>query len=565
MLTRIFIQNLATVEKQIIEFSPGFSVLTGETGAGKSIIIKAINLILGDKCPKDLIRAGESFLSIEGSFLIDNNQPVKELLANMDIEHDGELTVRRKVHLSGKNSVFINDHSSKLTSLSTLGEWLIDLHGQHAQQFLLRPATHVDYLDQFANQKMNVQQFQNDYRLLNQKQNLKEELERSAAERERNIDFARFQIEEIEKAGFSEEEEKQLVEELKVLTHSEQIIEALTPISQWHSSDASPLSEISGAVGPLDAILNIAPQLNGSAEEIRTGLIALQEAAADIDKYLNDLDIDPGRLETINERLAELDKLKRKYGATLDDIDAFKHEQELKLQSLEKQGTSYLALEKEIEELSDRVASQANEISAIRHHHKPEFEKQVLAVLKELGLERSLFEIDIAPLPKDDEDRQAYTLKGLDRVEFLITTNPGNPLKALSKVASGGELSRIMLAIKTTLSEDISQGTMVFDEIDAGISGRVAETVGFKLVKLGKNRQIVCITHSPQIASRANSHFRVEKQFLGETSKTFISQLAKEERIEEIARFLGGNKISEKTLSAAREMLATKHDSTYQS
>ena len=558
MLTRILIQNLATVEKQIIEFTPGFSVLTGETGAGKSIIVKAIHLILGEKCPKDLIRTGESFLSVEGSFLIENNLPVKTLLDEMDIEHEGELTIRRKVHISGKNSVFINDHSLNLTRLSALGEWLIDLHGQHAQQFLLRPSTHVEYLDQFANLSPLVQRFQDIYQSHNQKKKEKAALDLSAAERARNLDFSRFQIEEIEKAGFTEAEVRKLDEELRRLTHGEQIIETITPIALWHSSERSPLSEISGSLGLLESIVGIAPELKDSSEEIRSGLISLQEAATDIHRYLNDLEIDPNRLETVNERLAELDKLKRKYGTTLEEINKFKDKQYLNLQSLENQDTNYHELEKEIAALSEQVDTLANEISEVRYREKPVFERQVLSVLKELGLERSLFQVEIRPLADDEEKGRTYTRKGKERVEFLITTNPGNPLKPLAKVASGGELSRIMLAIKTTLSEDISQGTMVFDEIDSGISGRIAETVGFKLVKLGEKRQIVCITHSPQIASRANSHFRVEKQFLEGTSKTFINQLAKEERIEEIARFLGGNKISEKTLSAAREMLATK-------
>jgi len=558
MLTRLFIQNLATVDKQIIEFTPGFSVLTGETGAGKSIIIKAVNLILGEKCPKDLIRAGEDFLSVEASFSIRDNQSVKTLLDDMEIEHDDELTVRRKVNISGKNSIFINDHSSKLKRLSVLGEWLIDLHGQHAQQFLLRPATHVDYLDQFANLKDTVQQFQDLYRLLRQKQQEKEALEQSAAERARNIDFIQFQIEEIEKAGFTAEEVTQLDEELRVLTYGEQIVETLTPIAQWHTVEQSPLNSISATLGPLESLLKVAPDLKELAAEIKSGLISLQEAAAGIDQYLNNLDIDPNRLEAVNERLAELDRLKRKYGQTLDDIDSFKVEQARKLTNLEKQDINYLELENEIVGLIEQVAERGAEISDLRRSKKPEFEQLVLSALNELGLERSLFEVEITQLPKTADGEQTYNMKGLDQVAFLITTNPGNPLKPLAKVASGGELSRVMLAIKTTLSEDISQGTMIFDEIDSGISGRVAETVGFKLVKLGQNRQVVCITHSPQIASRADAHFRVEKQFSGDSSTTLVSPLADDERIEEIARFLGGNKISEKTLSAAREMLSIK-------
>lgn len=555
MLRRIFIQNLVTVEKQVIEFIPGFTVMTGETGAGKSIIIKAINLILGEKCPKDLIRSGESFLSVEAVFSIAENSLVKELLSQLDIEHEEELTIRRKVHISGKSSVFINDYTSKLSTLSELGKDLIDLHGQHSQQSLLQPASHVDYLDQFSNLQESVKQFQTMYQELLQKRKISRELEQSVAERERTMDFIRFQIDEIEHSAFTTEEETQLNEEFRLLSNGEQIIGALSPIAGWTSDENSPLQTIISTLQPLSEIVRLAPDLKETAAEMQSGLISLQECADDISRYLGKLEINPQKLEEVNQRLSQLDKLKRKYGETLSNVMKFKETQEVELKNLENMEINHNELSQEIVQLTETVEILAKKISQTRQEKSAQFEELVLSKLQELGLERSSFAVKISSLPADENSNQSYSMKGMDKVEFLITTNPGNPLKPLAKIASGGELSRIMLALKTTLNQDLSQATMVFDEIDAGISGRVAETVGFKLVQLGKSRQIICITHSPQIASKAGAHLRVEKTFQDNSSRTLIVPLEKKDRIEEIARFLGGNKISKKTLAVAQDML----------
>ena len=555
MMSRIFIQNLATVEKQVVEFEDGFTALTGETGAGKSIIIKAINLILGGKCPKDLIRAKEDFLSVEADFSIQDNPPVLDLLAELDIEHEGELTIRRKVHLSGKSTVFINDYTSRLSQLTSLGHHLIDLHGQHSQQSLLQTATHIDYLDQYSGLKDAVAEFRELYQKLNHKQKEKIAFDQSLTDRTRQQDFIRFQIDEIERAGFTEEEEQQLSEEFRLLTHGEQIIEAISPAAEWNGGQHSPLSDISATLQTLLDILNIAPDLKSITEEMQSGLITLEEVAAEARNYLSRIEINPERLGSVNERLALLDGLKRKYGKTLKAVLEFKADQELEQERLENLEINSAKLEEEIRNLSEQVHEKARSLSEIRGKKVPIFEELVLANLKELGLERSLFKVQQHLLPEDELSGQTYSQKGLDKIEFLITTNPGNPLKPLAKVASGGEVSRIMLAIKTTLNEDITRGTMIFDEVDSGISGRVAETVGYKLVKLGSHRQVICITHSPQIASKAPVHLKVEKIFTDNVSRTLITQLKESDRIEEIARFLGGTEITDKAISVAREML----------
>jgi DNA repair protein RecN (Recombination protein N) len=554
MLSRLYIQNLATVTQQIIEFEDGFTVLTGETGAGKTIIIKAVNLVLGEKCPKDLIRAGEDFLSVEAVFNIDNNPDVNEILANWDIEHDGAVSIRRKVHQNGRSSVFVNGYTLKLNQLAELGRHLIDLHGQHSQQALLQPTTHIRFLDQFAGLGERVRQYQSIHSQLNRIRKQQRELEENAAERQRRLDFLRFQIDEIDKAGVSLSEEEQLQEECHLLSNGEQIIQALAPIADWNSAPQSPLTEIAGLLQPLQNLLRLAPELQRFAEEIRSGLITLEEAVADVNHYLSRLEINPERLEWVNERLSLLDGLKRKYGGSLTEIFAYREAALQELTELEETENQGGQLEEEIKALEDCQAEQASALSRDRQQQAGCFEQLVQANLQELGLEHSRFQIALSPLP-DDHGRQSYTAKGIDQVAFLITTNPGQPLRPLARVASGGEISRIMLAIKTSLNEDITRGTMIFDEVDVGISGRVADSVGAKLERLGSQRQIICITHSPQIAARGRHHFKVEKIIADNASQTLIKPLTDDDRVDEIARFLGGDKVTAKTLSVAREML----------
>jgi DNA repair protein RecN (Recombination protein N) len=476
------------------------------------------------------------------------------LLASWDIEHDGEVSIRRKVHQNGRNSVFVNDYTLKLNQLTALGRHLIDLHGQHSQQALLHPATHIDFLDQFAGLGERVRSYQSVHSQLNRIRRQRQELEEGAAERRRRLDFIRFQIDEIETAGFSVEEEQQLQEELHLLSHGEQIIQTLAPIADWNSAPQSPLTEIAGLLKPLQNLLSLAPELKRFAEEIQSGLITLEEAVADVNQYLTRLEINPERLEMVNERLSILDALKRKYGGSLAEIFAFRESALQELTELEERETHGGMLETEIADLENRQAEQALALSQDRRQQAASFEQRVQANLQELGLEHSHFQIALAPLPEEN-GRPVYTGNGIDRVEFLITTNPGHPLRPLVRVASGGEVSRIMLAIKTSLNQDLTRGTMVFDEVDAGISGRVADSVGAKLEHLGTQRQVICITHSPQIAARAQHHFKVEKIFGDDTSQTLISPLTGDDRVEEIARFLGGDKITPKTLSLAREML----------
>ena len=559
MLKRLFIQNLATIEKQIVEFNTGFTALTGETGAGKSVLIKALRLILGEKCPKDLIRTGKEFLSVEAEFNIDTIPPVVALLEEMDVEHEGELIVRRKVHMSGKNSIYLNDHTINLNKLVLFAEHLVDLHGQHSQQSLLMPVLHIRFLDEFAGIQERVGKFSQEAGELSKKRKDLAELQQNAADRNREIDFLRFQISEIDEAGFSADEESALYEDARLLANGEQLINSLTPIADWNSDEHSPLAVISSSLGDLQQALKLDEKLEPVYKEMQSGLISLEEASIEITGYVSKLEVNPQRLEQVNSRLSELDALKRKYGNTLEEIYQYKDEQQQKLDKLENREVSSGELGQEIEEQTKKLLEEAKTISGRRLSAKASFEKTIIATLKELGMEQSSFEIELKAFVPKSENDLPFNGRGIDLAEFLIATNPGTPLKPLSKIASGGELSRIMLAIKTALNYDISFGSMVFDEVDSGISGRVAETVGEKLTKLGESRQILCITHSPQIAAKAIDHLKVEKVVENNASKTLIHRLEQNDRIEEIAQFLAGNEISDKTRAVASDMLSQEN------
>ncbi|MDH5561071.1 MAG: DNA repair protein RecN [Deltaproteobacteria bacterium] len=555
MLKRLLIQNLATVEKQVVEFKPGFNIITGATGAGKSIIIKSIELILGDKCDKDLIRVDQGYLLVEAFFDIKDNHSCKALLNEICIEPEDELTIRRKVSSTGKNQILINDLSTNLTNLSLISSELIDLHGQHSQLSLSQNQTHVNYLDSFAGHKELLEQYQFIFKDYLNKKKLQEKMNLDQLERTQKMDYIRFQIAEIEKAQINLEEDSALEEEHLILSNIDKITGVLGPVSEMETMEKSPLDIIGNHLNKIQEITKIEPKLKTISDEIQSGLISIQEAISDINRYLSALEIDPIRLEAVNARLSLLENLKRKYGYSLNDILIKKGEFSKQMDEMDKLEKNQSEMEKELKTLSESIREKAKKLSEGRNQIKDKFELAILAHLSELGLGKSRFKVKITDLVEKEAQKPSFTSKGKDHVEFLLSTNPGHPLKPLSSVASGGEISRIMLAIKTTLSQDISSGVLIFDEIDTGISGGIAETVGIKLRNLSQNRQIICVTHSPQIASKANFHLKVEKIQEDENTATQITPIENNERIQEIARFLGGNILSEKAIQAAEEML----------
>ncbi len=558
MLRRLFIENLATIEKQSIDFGSGFLALTGETGAGKSIVIKAVTLLLGEKCPKEFIRSGASYLAVEALFDIRHNSSAKAYLDATGIGFEEELVLRRKVTLNGKNSVSINDYSSNLAGLTRIGRLLVDLHGQHSQQALLQPQRHIDFYDDYLGIGALVGEFGETYRDYTAKKREKEAIEANAADRTRKIDFIRFQIKEIDEAGISETEMEELRQEHKLLNNAEKMTSALRPISDWGEKPQSPMQEIAAGLSALEELVPIDPKLKKPVEDFKSGLIVLEEAIGELVAYGHRIEMNPQRLDEINERFSEVDKLKRKYGNSIREVLAFRHLLEEDLERLEHTAADSLALDGTIRTLENRLGEKSQTISQKREEKKREFEVRMAECLKELGMAKSKFEVRLERTNAKADGTALYSAKGADRVEFLISTNPGTPPRPLAKIASGGEVSRIMLALKTTINSDSEQNAMIFDEIDSGISGRVAETVGRRLLHLARRGQVVCVTHSPQIASSAQTHYRVDKRTDRNTTVTVVRRLDESERIAEIARFLAGSEITERTLSVAKEMLTER-------
>jgi DNA repair protein RecN (Recombination protein N) len=553
MLRRLLIQNFATIKNQTVEFDPGFIAITGETGAGKSIFMKAIKLILGEKCSKDFIRSGENHLLVEAAFELKNHDWIEKILAGIGIDFDSALIIRRKVSKTGRNANFINDCAVSLSTLVNLGRHLVDLNGQHSQQNLLQPSTHIDYYDDYLQITSEVDVFSDAYQKSLNLQKQLTDLQNSIVERARESDFLMFQINEIEVANLSENEFEELNRDFHVLNNAEKLISTILPITNWIEGGGSPVEQVSTAIYSVEALIKYDKRLEKISSEMKSGFIILEEALHELLHYSGLIEANPLRLEEINQRLAQLDQLKRKYGSTIPEILVFLEAQKEKLAKLSSSDENLKQMEIELESLNQNLFNQAGHLSEIRQKNKKIFENKVLKHLKELGLEKSCFEVDLRSL--DQTKNSHLNRKGLDQVEFLITTNPGHPLKPLGKIASGGELSRVMLSIKSIVRSDQSAQSLIFDEIDTGISGRISETVGIKLNQLGKNKQVICITHSPQVASIAASHYLVEKEMKQSEAITRIIKLDQKKRIQEIAQFLAGNEISTKTLSAAEEML----------
>jgi DNA repair protein RecN (Recombination protein N) len=553
MLRRLLIQNFATIKNQTVEFDTGFIAITGETGAGKSIFMKAIKLILGEKCSKEFIRSGESYLLVEAEFKLVDYAWAEEILTGIGIGFDSTLIIRRKVSKTGRNANFINDCAVSLSTLVNLGRHLVDLNGQHSQQSLLQPSAHIDYFDDYLQITSEVNIFSEAYqKSLNLHKQLTD-LQTSIVERARETDFLLFQINEIEGANLSENELEALNQEYQVLNNADKLISTILPITNWIEGGGSPIEQISTAMYSVEALIKYDKRLEKISSEMKSGFIIFEEALQELAHYSGLVEANPLRLEEINQRLAQLDQLKRKYGATIPEILGFLETQKEKLVQLSSSDENLKQMEVELETLNQDLFKQAGYLSEIRQKNKKIFENKVLKHLKELGLEKSSFEVDLRSL--DQTKNSHLNRKGLDQVEFLITTNPGHPLKPLGKIASGGELSRVLLSIKSIVRSDQSAQSLIFDEIDTGISGRISETVGIKLNQLGKNKQVICITHSPQVASIAASHYLVEKEMKQSEAITRIIKLDQKERVQEIAQFLAGNEISTKTLSAAEEML----------
>jgi DNA repair protein RecN (Recombination protein N) len=553
MLLELRIKNFAIIDELNLFFSKGFNILTGETGAGKSIILNAVHLLLGDKATEEWIRSSEEEASVDALFDISGNLEIKERIKEKapHLQGAGEedsLLIRRVISRSSRGKVLINGNLATLGVLSEMGEGLLSIYGQHEHQSLQRVETHIDILDDFGGLLGLREEFQKQYQEF---VSLSEEVGRIRAEKERRAkerELMAFQSKEIETSGIQIGEEESLKEERTILTHAKKLMDFA------HVSEETLYSEEGSAIERIQKILNqgremaaIDPSLSQPLKALESTLIQLEEIALALRDYSRRVEINPTRLDEIENRLEEIDRLKRKYGSTVEEVLSFKHRIDEELKSFTSDEEKLSQFKGRLEPLRQTVIDLGKKLSGERKKVALELKKSVEKELNSLGMKKTIFEIHIDPLP--------LSLKGVDRVEFLISPNVGEEVKPLAKIASGGELSRIMLAMKRILAKVGGRQVLIFDEVDSGIGGAMAEVVGKKLRELSRHHQVICVTHLPQIACFADQHHSVRKEVKAGRTITLVDRLDKESSVDEIARMLGGVKVTEKTRAHAKEMI----------
>lgn len=565
MLRQLDIHNIALIDNISIELGVGFNILTGETGAGKSIIIDSINAILGERISKDLIRTGKEKAIVEAIFEVEvENEKMSNIFEHMGIvpEEDGTLIISREFNLAGKNICRINGKMATVSMLKEIGELIIDIHGQYDNQSLLRTDSHIKLLDLFGGEK--IQQLKHNYlNILADYKSIKgklKEISGNIGERERRIDLLRFQIEEITKAALQPDEEEKLNKQRIVLSNSEKIIQALSSAYEFllsgNNIKNSASDNLNEALSELNGIAKLGENLSDIKKRLEEVSYQLDDITEEIRKEKDNVEYNPDMLESIEERLDFIFKLKRKYGISISEIQKYCKKSELELQELTDSEGAISRLNNRLKLLNEELYKSACLLNAERKKAAEILENEITGELNDLEMKKAKFKVNIEFDEKMEiNNERKYTQNGLDRIEFLISPNIGEPLKPLSRIASGGEMSRIMLAIKTILADVDEIPTMIFDEIDIGVSGRAAQRVGEKLSFISKNHQVLCVTHIAQIASMADNHYLIEKFSNEESTETKVQRLKGNCIRDEIARILGGSNISDITLKHAEEML----------
>ena len=550
MLIQLNIKNFALIEEITINFSEGFNILSGETGAGKSIMIDAIDFVLGGKFSKNLIRTGENKTYVEALFTIEGSK-IFTVLEELDIEYDDVLIISRESHASGKNLIKINGKSLITSQLKKIREKLLDIHGQHQNQDLLQRSSHILYLDDFIDNEI-VKPLNKFSDLRKKIIEIKENIKRISGNQDRDklLDYLKFQIEDIEKAKFKENEEELLKEEYNILANAEKINNSLA-ISYSilnGTEEFSVINSISKVIQELSSVENHFEKIKKNKQAIEEAFYILEEANHEIRDMAEDVVYDQDALEKVNARIYEINAYKKKYAPTIPEILEY-------YEKIKKEYDEIVNSEKIIEELKQKekeilskMEDEALVIHDLRVDKSKYLEEKILKELTFVGLEKSRMEINVS---REDD----FNERGFDDVCFLISTNPGEPLMPLEKVLSGGELSRIMLALKCVFAEKDEIPTLIFDEIDTGISGAIAQRVGEKMYQLSKTHQVLCITHLPQIAVLSDYHYFIMKNVIDNKTFTKIKILLKEEKEFEISKMLFGDDVTESTLNNVKEMI----------
>lgn len=558
MLTQLYIQNIAVIEQASIDFEPGFTVLTGETGAGKSIIIDAIYAVLGERTSKELVRTGAEQASVSALFT-DVSPQTQQVLRELDIplEDDGSLLIRREIRPHGRSSCKLNNIPATVSMLRAVGGTLIDILGQHESYKLLSPEVHGTYIDSFAGAYGLLAEYRAAYTALRRIKGELDTLESDEGQKSRRMDILRYQIEELEAAQLRVGEQAELTERRDEIRNSERIVrgvgEAVT-LLQGDEDNGGAITAVSVAAESLEQAARYAPSLSNVAEHVRDAEYALTDAAAEISDYLDNAMFDANELDEIESRLEIIYRLSLKYGETEEEMLSFLDRARAELSDIEFSDEKKELLLQQYEQKKKEAVTLAKQLSAKRRAACESFSRRVRQELSELNMPGVVFTVE--------QERTPLTAFGCDRIQFLVSANAGEDPKPMSKIASGGELSRIMLAINTVLSEDSGAAeTQIFDEIDTGISGEAANKVGIKLRCVSKNAQVICVTHLAQIAAMADNHLFIVKKQENNKTYTAVHTLTKDARVREIARIIGGDDITPLKLKMAEEMLGRPHES----
>ncbi len=579
MLSELTVHNLAIIDKLNLRFGSGFSVLTGETGAGKSIIIDAVSLLLGGRGEAEVVRSGADRAAVEGTFLLDAEiqAMVGPLLAEDELEGDepGTLLLGREVRREGRNVCRVNGRSVPLKTLEKIGQCLVDIHGQTEHLSLMRVREHVDLLDRYGGLWPLRDQVAGLVRDLRGVRRELAGLRRDEREMARRVDLLNYQVGEIQAARLHVDEEQGLAQERTRLANAEQLTalagEAYHALYESDEDQASAVDLLQGAARALGGLVRLDPSTEALGKAAETLGYQVQDLAESVRSYRDRIEFNPERLNQVEERLGLIRSLQRKYGETIADVLAFAERAGRELETIEHSGERIAELEADEERLLHDLGRLGADLSARRREAGERLAAGIEAELNELSMARARFGVDVAWSDQADgayvEGRRvAFDSAGLDRVEFLVSPNVGEPLKPLVRIASGGETSRLMLALKTVLAQADRTPTLIFDEIDAGIGGRVGAVVGHKLWGLtvgdgGKARrhQVLCVTHLPQLASYGDQHLMVRKGIVGDRTVTAVQELHDGEREQELAGMLGA--LTDKTLASAREMIAASDES----
>lgn len=550
MLSNLYIENIAVIEKTSIDFKKGLNVMTGETGAGKSIVIDSINAVLGNRTSKELIRTGASSAFVSAEFTNLSEKAIAVIYeAGFELE-DGELLIQREISTTGKNKCRINGRPATVSTLKEIGVQLINIHGQHESYELMSPELHISYIDKLAGLESEIEAYQEVYKKYKK---LSAELKKATvdeSERERKIDLLKYQIDELEDADLRDGEYEELNEQKAVLQNSEKIIEAIMSSRALMNGDEESsgvlenLQEINSQLSDISEYMSEVEPINS---RIESAIYELEDCLSELTGLTDLVDTDGGSLDSIEERLDLIYTLGKKYGSTIKEMLDFLDKAKKELNALVMYDENREALIKECDKAYKEAEKLAKALSEKRRATSSEFADKVCE-------EMAFLDMPNVKLVVVQEKCELNSL-GCDNIEFLISTNPGDPPKPISKIASGGELSRMMLAVKNVLSDKDDIDTLIFDEVDTGISGSAAQKVGLKLREVSKSRQVLCVTHLAQIAAMGNSHFKISKSVRDEKTFTKVEKLDHEGRKQELARIIGGTEMTKASLDYAEEML----------